>query len=469
MNFETSRRNLLRRAGAGFGTIGMLGAMQSTGVLGSSESISSNGLHHAARAKRVIFLFMNGAPSHVDTFDPKPELAKHEGEAPPEDINGKKRAGGLMSSPFKFAAHGESGVVMSDLFPNLSKHADDLCVVRSMHTDQPNHEPGLLIMQSGHPQPTRPSMGSWLSYGLGSENDNLPPFVAISPGLPVVGPQLWSSAFLPGQHQGIEVDTNKLAVDELIANIRHPKLDRAGQRRQLDLLHRLNEAHLEKRAGESSLETHIRSMELAFQMQSVASDAFDISRETAQTREAYGDSVYGRSCLLGRRLLENGVRVVQVFYVTKGGKQPWDTHTNNNASHKKLCADSDRATAALLSDLKSRGLLEDTLVIWGGEFGRTPYSQIGKSKDPKKAGRDHHHTGFSMWLAGGGIRGGQMYGETDELGLHAVQNRVHVHDLHATVLHQMGIDHTKLTYRYSGRDYRLTDVHGRVVHDLVDA
>jgi hypothetical protein len=322
-------------------------------------------------------------------------------------------------------------------------------------------------MQSGHQQPTRPSMGSWLSYGLGTENENLPSFVAISPGLPVVGPQLWSSAFLPGQHQGIEVDTNDTAVDKLIANIRHPNLDRAAQRRQLDLLRKLNAAHLAQRPHESSLQTHIRSMELAFQMQSVASEAFDIHRETTTTREAYGDSVYGRSCLLGRRLLERGVRVVQVFYVTKSGKQPWDTHRNNNESHKQLCADSDRASAALLSDLKSRGMLEDTLVIWGGEFGRTPYAQIDKSKDIKKAGRDHHHTGFSMWLAGGGIQGGQMYGATDDFGMHAIDKRVHVHDLHATVLHLMGIDHTKLTYRYSGRDYRLTDVHGRVVDGLM--
>ncbi len=410
---------------------------------------------------------MNGAPSHVDTFDPKPALAKHEGESPAEDIAGKNRAAGYMSSPFQFAPHGESGVVMSELFPHLARHADDLCVVRSMHTDVPNHEPGLLLMQSGHQQPTRPSMGSWLSYGLGTENENLPAFVALSPGLPVVGPQLWSSAFLPGQHQGVEVDTNETEVDKLIANIRHPRLGETAQRRQLELLRHLNAAHLEARPGEASLETHIRSMELAFQMQREASEAFDISRETAATRESYGDTEYGRSCLLGRRLLERGVRVVQVFYVKNGQKQPWDTHRNNNASHRTLCADSDRATAALLSDLKSRGLLEDTLVIWGGEFGRTPYAQVDKSKDIKNAGRDHHHTGFSMWLAGGGIRGGLTYGATDEFGMRAIENRVHVHDLHATVLHLMGIDHTRLTFRYSGRDYRLTDVHGRVVDGLL--
>ncbi|MEM9586477.1 MAG: DUF1501 domain-containing protein [Planctomycetota bacterium] len=481
MTKPIDRRRWFSRTCSGFGAVGLAAAMRDSGALRAANGFDSSnvgpelsggssltGLHHAARAKRVIFLFMNGAPSHVDTFDPKPALAKYEGDPPPEDVAGKKRAGGFMPSPFRFDAHGESGVVMSELFPNLAKHADDLTVIRSMHTDVPNHEPGLLLMQSGHQQPTRPSMGSWLSYGLGSENENLPSYVAISPGLPVVGPQLWSSAFLPGQHQGIEIDSNHTEVDKLISNVRHPTLDAPAQRRQLDLLQQLNQMHRHARGDEQALDTHIRSMELAFQMQSVASDAFDLRNETQASRDAYGDSVFGRSCLLGRRLLEQGVRVVQVFYVTDRSKQPWDTHRNNNASHRKLCADSDRASAALLSDLKQRGLLDDTLVIWGGEFGRTPYSQIDKSKsDLSKAGRDHHHTGFSMWLAGGGIRGGLTYGATDELGMHAVDRRVHVHDLHATVLHQMGIDHKRLTYRYSGRDYRLTDVHGRVVDGIL--
>ena len=258
------RREWLRRSGAGFGSVGMLGALNASGVLASP----SQGLHHAARAKRVIFLFMNGAPSHVDTFDPKPALADFEGESPETGVTQKKRAGGYMPSPFRFAPHGESGVVMSELFPNLARHADDLCVIRSMHTDVPNHEPGLLLMQSGHQQPTRPSLGSWLSYGLGTENENLPSFVAISPGLPVVGPQLWSSAFLPGRHQGMEVDTNSVEVDQLIANIRNPNLSRDEQKRQLQLLGQINQLHRQARAGETALETHIRAMELAFQMQS---------------------------------------------------------------------------------------------------------------------------------------------------------------------------------------------------------
>lgn len=464
MQSLTTRREMLRRAGAGFGAVGLASALQNTST--QAQGALGGVLHHPAKAKRVIFLFMNGAPSHVDTFDPKPALKEYEGQKPDEDIAGKNRAAGYMSSPFKFAAHGESGVVMSELFPRLSKHADDLCVVRSMHTDVPNHEPGLLLMQSGNQQPIRPSMGSWLSYGLGSENENLPAFIALCPGLPVVGPQLWSNAFLPGQHQGVEVDTNHSDVEKLIANVRHPTMSAGDQRRQLELLRKLNAVHLADRPGEASLETHIRSMELAFQMQTEASEAFDISQESAVTRTAYGDTEYGRSCLLGRRLLERGVRVVQVFYVKKGSKQPWDTHRNNNEGHKSLCADSDQGTSALLSDLKSRGMLDDTLVIWGGEFGRTPYAQVDKSKDPKKAGRDHHHTGFSMFLAGGGIQGGLTYGATDDFGMHAVDKRVHVHDLHATVLHLMGIDHTRLTFRYSGRDFRLTDVHGRVVSDL---
>ncbi len=372
-----------------------------------------------------------------------------------------------MASPFKFDAHGESGVIMSELFPKLSECADDLCVIRSMHTDVPNHEPGLLLMNSGHQQPIRPSLGSWTSYGLGNINENLPTFIALCPGLPVVGPQLWSSAFLPGEHQGMAVDTNETDVDRLVANLRHPSLSRTAQREQLDLLQQLNREHLKARQGDAVLDTHIRAMEMAFQMQAEAGEAFDIHREPTAVQEEYGSTEYGRSCLLARRLLERGVRFVQVYYVTKGGKQPWDTHSNNDEQHRKLCEDSDRATAALLKDLKRHGLLDDTLVIWGGEFGRTPYSQLDKKNGKSKPGRDHHHTGFSMFLAGGGVRGGLMYGQTDELGMHAIENRVHVHDLHATILHLLGIDHTRLTYHYSGRDYRLTDVHGRVVEDIV--
>ncbi len=458
-----NRRQMLQQAGAGFGMVGLAGALND---LQASDSVTSIP-HFTPKAKRVIFLFMNGAPSHVDTFDPKPALAKYEGQQPSGELYRKNNGSGFMPSPFKFKPHGESGVVMSELFPNLAHHADDLCVLRSMHTNVPNHEPGLLIMHSGNQQPIRPSLGSWCSYGLGTENENLPGYVVLCPGLPVVGPQLWSSSFLPGEHQGMSVDTNDMQVDKLVANLKHPHLTRAQQQRQLELLTKLNKLHREQRQGETALDAQIRAMELAFNMQREANIAFDVNHEPTHVREMYGESPFGQSCLLARRLCENGVRFVQVYYVTKGGKQPWDTHSNNNTKHRELCADSDRATAALLTDLKARGMLEDTLVVWGGEFGRTPYAQLDKKKDYSKAGRDHHHTGFSMFLAGGGTRGGLMYGNTDEFGMRAVESRIHVHDLHATILHQLGIDHKRLTYRYSGRDFRLTDVHGKVVHDIL--
>lgn len=459
----SSRRRMLKTAATGFGWLAAQGILQQN----SAPAAELSAPHFAPRAKRVIFLMMNGAPSHVDTFDPKPLLKKHEGEAPSKELMRSAKAGGYMPSPFSFSRHGESGTVMSELLPQLGKVADDLCVVRSMHTDEPNHEPGLLMMQSGHRQPVRPSLGSWASYGLGSENENLPAYVALSPGRPVVGPQLWSSAFLPAQHQGVGIDTNDLRIEKLIANIRNPEWSLSEQRQQLDMLQSLNRLHADQRENEDALEAQIRSMELAFRMQSTADEAFDISREPQYIHEAYGDSVFAKSTLMARRLVERGVRFVQVFYVDKKNKQPWDTHNDNNNRHRSLCADSDRASAALISDLKQRGLLEDTLVIWGGEFGRTPFAQKDKNKDPKKYGRDHHSTGFSMFLAGGGVKGGLTYGSTDEFGMNAIENRVHVHDLHATILHLLGVDHERLTYRYSGRDYRLTDVHGRVVRDIL--
>ena len=282
-----------------------------------------------------------------------------------------------------------------------------------------------------------------------------------------MGPQLWSSSFLPGEHQGTAVDTNHRDVNKLVANLKHPQLDRKRQGEQLELLQRLNQLHADKRQYNPALEAQIRAFELAFKMQMEATDAFDLSRETDATKEMYGDTTFGRSCLLARRLAERDVRFVQVFYVEKKSKQPWDTHQNNDDGHRRLCKISDQATAALLTDLKRSGMLDDTLVVWGGEFGRTPYAQIDKKNKKKKPGRDHHHTGFSMFLAGGGVRGGMMYGETDEFGMDAVTNRMHVHDLHATILHLMGIDHERLTYRYSGRDFRLTDVHGRVATDIL--
>src|SRR5262245_522137 len=465
-----SRREMLRRTALSFGSLGLAGTMQAAGLLGSARAATSSSAspiltktHFPPRAKRVIYLFMNGAPSHVDTFDPKPALKEHEGEQPAGD-NGRKKKGGFMASPFVFAPQGKSGVVMSELFPHLARCADDLCVIRSMHTDVPNHEPGLLLMHSGNQQPIRPSMGSWISYGLGTENENLPAFVVLAPRKPVIGPFLWSNSFLPGAHQGVAVDTNDMQVDKLVTNLRHPTLDRAQQRQQLDLLAELNRRHLAERPSDAALEAQIQAMETAFHMQSEAAEAFDISREPEALKEAYGKTVFGQQCLLARRLCEYGVRYVHVYYLYKDSNQPWDTHSNNDDGHRKLCKDADQATAALLTDLKQRGLLEDTLVVWGGEFGRTPYAQPVEKGKP---GRDHHATGFSMFLAGGGVKGGLTYGTTDEFGMHAVENRVHVHDLHATILHLLGLDHEKLTYHYSGRDFRLTDVHGRVVHDIL--
>jgi hypothetical protein len=465
-----TRRDLLRRAGAGFGMLGLAGALDAAGLLAAETPVAhtpgSPKPHFPPKAKRVIALFMNGGPSHVDTFDPKPALKAHVGEKP--EVAGKAPKLGLMPSPFAFAAHGRSGIVMSELFPNLAKCADDLCVIRSMHADTPNHEPALLLMHSGHQQPTRPCMGSWVSYGLGGLNQNLPAFVVLAPGRPVVGPQLWSSSFLPGAHQGMAVNTADMRVGALVPNLAPPAgTDPAARRRQLDLIHELNRLHLDQRPEDAALEAQVMALETAAAMQTEAAEAFDVSKEPAAVREAYGRSAFGQSCLLARRLAERGVRFVQVYYTDPKNKQPWDTHQDNDKRHKTLCPDSDRATTALLTDLKRRGLLDDTLVVWGGEFGRTPYAQPTMAGSKKAVGRDHHHTGFTMILAGGGVRAGLTYGATDELGMHAVENRVHVHDLHATILHLLGLDHERLTFRYSGRDFRLTDVYGRVVHDII--
>ena len=457
-----TRREMLQNSAAGFGMLGLAGALEASGGLVHSAT------QIAPRAKRVIFLFMNGGPSHVDTFDPKPALKTHEGKMPEDHNRIRPAEHGFLPSPFKFRAHGRNGVVMSELLPHLAQCADDLCVLRGMHTDVPNHEPGLLIMNSGHQQPVRPSFGSWASYGLGSENANLPAFVVLSPGHPVVGPQLWSNGFLPGQYQGTSVDTNDMRIEKLVANLSHPSLSTFKQRKQLDLIQAINRLHAKERQFDERLESNIRAMELAFNMQAEATDAFDISQEPTSIQEMYGDTPYAKSCLLARRLSERGVRFVQVYYVSKSNKQPWDTHFDNNGRHRQLCKDGDQASAALIKDLKQRGLLEDTLVVWGGEFGRTPYAQIRENeKQHNKPGRDHHHTGFSMFLAGGGVKGGFTYGATDEVGMNAVAGRMHVHDLHATLLYLMGINHEKLTYRYSGRDFRLTDVYGRVVNDII--
>jgi len=456
-----NRRQALRRMCAGFGTVGLLGMI-------GPEALRAEGArpgpHFAPRARRVIFLFMNGGPSHLDTFDPKPALKTHAGEQPPQGLFRKTKGTGFLPSPLSFTRCGRSGIEVSETLPSIARVIDDCCVIRSMMTDVPNHEPALLQMHTGNIQPIRPSLGSWLHYGLGTENEDLPGYVVLRPTPKiVVGPALWTNGFLPAEHQATSVITSEMKVEKLIANIRNPALGEAEQREQLGLISRLNRIHLERRDGDRELEGQIHAMETAFRMQRRALETFDIEREPEHVRRMYGESVFARSCLLARRLAEDGVRFVTVYY-TSSDNQPWDTHANHDERHRKLCADSDRATAALITDLKDRGMLDDTLVIWGGEFGRTPYAE---SRDKEKVGRDHHHTAFSMLLAGGGVKGGTVYGATDELGLRSVVDPVHVHDLHATILHLMGIDHERLTYRYAGRDFRLTDVHGRVVREIL--
>ncbi len=417
------------------------------------------------KAKRVIHLFMNGGPSQVDTFDPKPELRRYDGKnLPMGNLRTATDTGAAMGSPFEFKKYGESGIEISELFSHLGEHADDLCVIRSMHTNIPDHGPSLLMMNCGTPVPVaRPSMGSWITYGLGTENQSLPGFVAMCPGgYPILDTQNWQSAFLPGAYQGTYIDTQHKEVEKLIEHVRNDAMTLPEQRRMLDFVGERNRRHLEKRRDEADLEARIHSYELAYRMQIEAADAFDIEREPAYIREMYGveDSVQARQILIARRLVERGVRYVQVWH---GKKQPWDTHTKNTDTHRKLAGECSKAIGALLSDLKQRGLLEETLVIWGGEFGRTPTAQVPVDK----AGRDHNHHGFSMWLAGGGVRGGYVHGATDDFGFKAVENKVHVHDLHATILHLLGFDHEKLTYRYAGRDFRLTDVEGKVVRELI--
>ncbi len=448
-----SRRDFLRRSGVGFGMLGL------ADLLGSGAHAAP---HFAPKAKRVIHFFLNGGPSHVDTFDPKPALEKYAGQPLPQTLLTERKTGAAFPSPFKFQRFGQSGIEVSELFAKTARHIDDIAVIRSMQAQVPNHEPSLMLMNCGDSIQTRPSLGSWLLYGLGSENRNLPGFVAMCPGgQPVKGAENWQSAFLPGAMQGTYVDSQHTAVDRLIENIRSPHATPESQRRQLDLLRRINLAHRSSRL-DPRLDARIESFELAFRMQTEAADAFDISREPQHIRELYGSGVHGRQTLIARRLVERGVRIVQLWH---GAGQPWDNHEKIEENHRKLSAELDQPVAALLTDLKSRGMLEDTLVIWGGEFGRTPTVEMSGSKS--KLGRDHNHYGFSVWMAGGGVKGGTIHGRTDDFGFAAVENPVSVHDLHATILHLMGLDHERLTYRYSGRDFRLTDVEGNVVKEIL--
>ncbi|MEX2672684.1 MAG: DUF1501 domain-containing protein [Phycisphaeraceae bacterium] len=475
-DIPATRRDFLQRTGMGFGMMGLAGLLGQQGMLTRSahaaegtNPMAARAPHFAPRAKRVIHLFMNGGPSHLDTFDPKPMLDKYDGkELPTANLRTERETGAGMKSPFKFRRYGQSGIEVSDIFRHVGEQIDDVCVIRSMHADLPNHEPSLLLMNCGDANLVRPAMGSWVTYGLGTENENLPGFVAMCPGgHPIKGPENWQAGFLPGVFQGTHVDTRHESVEKLIANIRN----RAGmtnheQRRQLDLLQQLNRRHMQQRQNEAQLESRIQSYELAYRMQAEATDAFDIDREPEHIRQAYGNSVQARQILTARRLVERGVRYVQIWH---GAGQPWDHHDNIEDGHRNLANQCSQAIGALIADLKQRGMLEDTLIIWGGEFGRTPTVELPRpgANQGQMNGRDHNHYGFTMWMAGGGVKGGHVHGATDEFGFQAVENRMHVHDLHATILHLLGFDHEQLTYRYAGRDFRLTDVHGHVIHDVM--
>lgn len=456
-----SRRELLRNTGTGLGMLALPSLLQAAG-----NPLAPRSPHFQPRAKHIIHIYLNGGPSQVDTWDPKPELTKWGGKKlPVGNLTTERETGVALASPFEFKQYGESGLWCSEVFQQTARqHADRICVIRSMYANTPNHEQSMRLMNTGDERLSRPSYGSWLTYGLGCENQNLPGFVTLCPGLPVADSSNWRSSFLPGIYQGTYLDTRKTEVTELIANIRNPELGAAEQRRQLDLLTVLNRRHQQERAEDANLEARIQSFELAFRMQVEATDALDISTESKQTQELYkADTVHGRQMLIARRLIERGVRVVQCYH---GDVQPWDSHNNIAEEHRRLGTEADGPVAALLADLNARGLLDETLVICGGEFGRTPAVEIPIG-GAAPTGRDHNHHGFSVWLAGAGVKGGMTYGSTDEFGYKAVENPVHVHDLHATLLYLMGFDHERLTYRHAGRDFRLTDVHGQVVHDIL--
>ena len=472
-----SRRSVLRDSAVGFGHLAFLHLLQQNGgaadpvinqaaVVRPAKPLSPKPTHFSASAKRVVFLFMKGGPSHVDTFDPKPLLDRDHVKPLPFDLPRVTFAkqGNLLRSPWRFKQHGESGLPVSELFPNVAKHIDELCVLRSLHGTNPAHGGALLKLHTGSDQFVRPSLGSWLTYGLGTENDNLPAFVTICPTLAHGGVNNWGAAFLPAHCQGTPIGNASLNARSVgVKHIRNQRIDPRNQRQQLDLIRSMNQDHLERVGTNAALEGRLDSFELAYRMQASMPELQDLTRETSVTQRMYGidDPVtedFGRQCLMARRFLESGVRFVQVTH--SDSEVQWDQHGNLYAGHTKNAAEVDKPIAGFLQDLKSRGLLEDTLVIWGGEFGRTPTAQGNN-------GRDHNPHGFTMWMAGGGVKGGYAYGATDDYGYYAAENKMHVHDLHATILHLMGLDHQRLTYRYAGRDFRLTDVAGKVADDIL--
>ena len=498
----TTRREALRRIGNGFGMMAFASLVNQSvaraeGLVdGTGRPLGAATLDHPQRVKRVIFLFMNGGLSTIDSFDPKPMLDKYDGKPlPGVQIKTERGTGALMRSPFQFKKYGQCGMDISELWPHLGEVADDIAWVRSVHTEIPNHEPSCLMMNTGANQAGRPSLGAWMTYGLGTENQNLPGYVVLCPDVPTtVGPPLWSNGFLPPVNQGTFISSKvntpegeaapaempmkdkdgkeipkKVEVEKsfdpkkLISYVNNPKFELTEQRRELDLLQKIEKMRLAREGNDPQVEATLKSMETAFRMQTEAPQVFDIRKESEATQKLYGPGSTARGALTAVRLVEKGVRMVQVYYA-KG--DPWDAHADINA-HKINAKNSDQPFAAVIKDLKSRGLWKDTLVVCGSEFGRTPVREVGGGGGQLKKGRDHNPHGFTMWLAGGAIKGGTIHGATDDFGFKAVDKRVHVHDIHATILYLMGIDHTKLTYRYSGRDFRLTDVSGEVLHSII--
>ena len=461
---------MLQRCGFGIGALAA-GALLTEQAMaeGLTSPLAPREPHFQPTAKHIIHVFANGGPSQIDLFDPKPALKKLDGKKLGRTNKKNQRTAGVAhASPFKFEKHGECGMEISELMPSLAKHADDLCLIRSMTTDIPNHEQALMMMNCGDMIRTMPSVGSWTLYGLGTENQSLPGYVVMCPGgLPTARAANWRSAFLPGVYQGMHIDTASTDPTELVDNVQNATMVPRQQRRQLSLIQQLNRSHQASRQADPQLEARIESLELAFRMQGEAMEAFDVTGETEHIRKLYGVDQPGgvglqaRQLLIARRLVQRGVRYVQVYH---GKGQPWDSHNNIAEAHKRLSRETDQPLAALLTDLKQSGLLEDTLVIFGGEMGRTPTVQLPVTRN---VGRDHHHRGFSYLLAGGGAKGGHVHGVTDETGLDVVEDEMHVHDFHATLLHMMGFDHERLTYRYAGRDFRLTDVHGNVIKDIM--
>jgi len=453
-----TRRQFLCRAGMGFGALSLGALLGDTfsspaHAADSLNPLSPRSPHFPAKAKRVVHIFAQGAPSQVDTWDPKPALARYDGKPIPGSD------GVAMASPFKFERRGKSGIEVSEVFPKLGEMVDDLAIIRSMYTDIPAHEVATVFMNTGSLRIARPSLGSWVLYGLGSDNQNMPGYVSLRPGgSPPGGSSNWQSAFLPGVYQGMSINTQVTSVNQMIQNIRSQYTVLDEQRRQLDLVHKLNELHSQNLQKEAQLEARLEAYEMAFKMQTEATDAFDITKEPQTVREAYGNSRQANQLLIARRLLERGVRFIQVW---AGG---WDHHQDIEDRLPERAKDIDQPLAAFLADLKQHGLFDSTLVIWGGEFGRKPVRDRNGNDNP---GRDHNNKGFSTVLAGGGVKGGTIYGATDEFGAAAVKDKVHVHDLHATILGLLGFDHEKLTYRYNGRDFRLTDVHGKVVKGIM--